>query len=149
MTLALGMILIMGVAARARRDSAPETSYRTLANQIAPYLRPGCVVGSYRHNVQSIPFYTGFREALVSYRGELASFGDSPDAAASFINRDEDLRKLWSSGQCLVLLANRKDLPTLQNLSPLPVIVACEGKKVGMVNEPNARPDVACTTEAY
>ena len=115
MTLALGMILIMGVASRARRDGASATSYRVLAQQLAPYLRPGCIVGSYRHNVHSIPFYTGFREALVSYRGELAPFSDSPDAAASFINSDDDLRSLWSSHECFALVANRKDLPALAN----------------------------------
>ncbi len=148
MTLALGMILIMGIATRARRDVAPETSYRTLARQLSPYLRPGCIVGSYRHNVHSIPFYTGFREALVSYRGELAPFGDGPDAAASFINSDDELRRRWSSTLCFVLVANRKDLRVLETLTPPPVIVGCEGKKVALVNQ-NARPDAACTTEVY
>ncbi len=133
-TLALGMILIMGLATRARKDGAPETSYRELARQLTPFLRPGCIVGSYRHNVQSIPFYTGFREALVSYRGELAPFSGSPDATASFVNNDDDLRKLWSSNECFALVANRKDLPALQTLTPAPVIVACEGKKVALFN---------------
>jgi 4-amino-4-deoxy-L-arabinose transferase-like glycosyltransferase len=149
MTLALGMILIMGIATRARMDGAAETSYRVLAKQVAEHLRPGCTVGSYRHNVQSIPFYTGFREALVSYRGELASFGDSPDAAASFINSDDDLRKLWSSSECFVLVANRKDLRALETLTPAPVLVGCEGKKVALVNSPGARPNAACTAESY
>ena len=148
MTLALGMILIMGIATRARKDGASETSYRMLANQLSPYLRPGCIVGSYRHNVHSIPFYTGFREALVSYRGELAPFGDEPDAAASFINSDGELRRLWSSTECFALVANRKDLPTLETLAPPPVIVGCEGKKVALFNGRNARPAVDCRTEA-
>jgi 4-amino-4-deoxy-L-arabinose transferase-like glycosyltransferase len=134
MTLALATLLIMGVATRARKDGAAETSYRGLAMQLAPYLRPGCIVGSYRHNEQSLPFYTGFREALVSYRGELGSFGDSPDAAASFINSDNDLRRMWSSGACFALIANRKDLATLKTLTPAPVIVGCEGKKVALFN---------------
>ena len=133
------MILIMGVATRARKDGAAETSYRGLAQQLARYLRPGCIVGSYRHNVQSLPFYTGFREALVSYRGELGSVRRQPDAAASFINSDDDLRRLWSSGECFALIANRKDLATLKTLTPAPVIVGCEGKKVALFNGSAAR----------
>jgi hypothetical protein len=149
MTLALGMILIMGIASRARKDGASQTSYRVLASRLLPYLRPGCIVGSYRHNVHSIPFYTGFREALVSYRGELAPFGDGPDAAASFINSDDDLRRIWSSTQCFVLVTNRKDLSVLKTLTPAPVMVGCEGKKVALLNEPNAHPAVDCHPERH
>lgn len=148
LTLAMGMVLIMGIAARARRDGASLNTYRNLAVQMSKQLRPGCIVGSYRHNVHSIPFYTGYREALVSYRGELAPFGDSPDAAASFINSDTELRNLWSSGGCVMLIVNRKDLPTLADLSPAPVIVGCEGKKFALFNRPDAKPAVDCRPEA-
>ncbi len=144
MTLALGMILIMGMASRARKDGAAATSYRVLATQLKTHLRPGCIVGSYRHNVHSIPFYTGFREALVSYRGELAPFSGSPDATASFINSDDDLRKLWSSHECFALVANRKDLPALQSLTPAPVIIGCEGKKVALLNGGTAGSTIDC-----
>jgi 4-amino-4-deoxy-L-arabinose transferase-like glycosyltransferase len=149
MTLALGIILIMGIATRARKDGAYETSYRVLAGRLSPYLRPGCIVGSYRHNVHSIPFYTGFREALVSYRGELAPFGDGPDAAASFINSDAGLQRIWSSSECFVLVANRKDLGALKTLTPAPVIVACEGKKIALFNGQDAHPAVDCHTEVH
>ncbi len=148
-TLALGTILIMGVATRARKDGASSTSYRTLAKQISPYLQMGCIVASYRHNVHSIPFYTGFREALVSYRGELAPFGDSPDAAASFIRNDDELRRMWSSNECFVLIANRKDLGTLRTLAPAPVVIGCEGKKFALFNGPKARPAADCRTEVH
>ena len=89
MALALGMILIAGTAARARKHLDVVASYRNLAREVSSNLHAGCVVGSYRHDVHSIPFYTGFREALVSYRGELAPFGDGADAAASFIHNDD------------------------------------------------------------
>jgi len=148
MTLALGMILVMGIATRARNDGASETSYRNLARQLSPYLRPGCIVGSYRHNVHSIPFYTGFREALVSYRGELAPFADGPEATASFVNSNDDLRRLWSANECFVLVANRKDLGSLETLSPPPVIVGCEGKKLALFNGPNTRAATNCLAEA-
>jgi 4-amino-4-deoxy-L-arabinose transferase-like glycosyltransferase len=140
----LGMILVMGVADRARKDAASLTTYRTLAQQMSPHLRPGCIVGSYRHDVHSIPFYTGFREALISYRGELAPFGDGPDAAASFINSDDDMRKLWSSASCFVIVANRKDLKTLETLTPPPTLVGCEGKKVAIFNRSVAHPIEGC-----
>jgi 4-amino-4-deoxy-L-arabinose transferase-like glycosyltransferase len=148
MSLALGMVLVMGVAARARRHSASRTSYRQLANEASVYLLPGCIVGSYRHDVQSLPFYTGYREALVSYRGELAPFSADPDAAASFINSDVEMRRLWSSNQCFMLIANRKDLPALENLTPALVIVACEGKKLALFNGPGAAPNVDCIKSA-
>jgi len=149
LTLALTMILVMGTASRARNDGGPEVSYRELARELATQLHSGCVVGSYRHDVHSIPFYTGYREALVSYRGELAPFGDSPDAAASFINSDDAMRGLWSSGQCFALIVNRKDLGVLKTLVPAPVAVACEGKKVALINRSDARADATCEANAH
>ena len=144
MTLALGVLVLMGVASRARNDAADLTSYRKLAKEAADHLHPGCVLGSYRHIVQSLPFYTGFREALVSYRGELAPFSDDPDAAESFIHNDDELRRRWSSNRCFMLIANRKDLPALATLTPAPVIVGCEGKKLALLNDPNAPRDASC-----
>ena len=144
MTLALGMILLMGVASRARNDAAAATSYRQLATLSAQHLHPGCIVGSYRHDVQSLPFYTGYREALVSYRGELAPFSDDPDASASFIHSDDEMRRRWSANRCFMLIANRKDLPALQSLTPAPVIVGCEGKKLALLSDPSAAPDASC-----
>jgi len=147
--IALGMILVMGAADRARKDTASLTSYRSLAKQVSQHLRPGCVIGSYRHDIHSIPFYTGFREALISYRGELAPFSESPDAAASFINTDDEMRKLWSSGSCFVIVANRKDLKILETLAPPPVVIGCEGKKVALSNHPEARTDDDCGTDHF
>src|ERR1700683_28910 len=144
MVLALGMILIAGTAARARRHLDVFASYRNLAGQVSSNLHPGCILASYRHDVHSLPFYTGFREALVSYRGELAPFGDSPDAAASFIDNDEALRKLWASEKCFVLIANRKDLATLDTLTPTPAIIGCEGKKFALSNARDAHRAVDC-----
>ncbi|HLX38815.1 MAG TPA: phospholipid carrier-dependent glycosyltransferase, partial [Candidatus Binataceae bacterium] len=48
LTLALAMILVMGMASRARNDGAPQVSYRELAKELSTQLRPGCIVGSYR-----------------------------------------------------------------------------------------------------
>ncbi len=143
--LALGMVLILGIASRAREHAAPLSTYRNLAHSTVRYLRPGCVLASYRHNVQSLPFYTGFREALISYRGELAPFGGSPDASASFIPADQGLAALWRSGKCVVLVANRRDLATLTGiLRPAPSIIGCEGKKLALYNGPDAHPVSGC-----
>jgi Aminoarabinose transferase C-terminal domain len=108
-----------------------------LARTIRPLIGDGCALASYRHQVQSLPFYTREREKLVAYRGELAPFGDSPDARASFIASDKDLQAMWTSNVCVVLVANRSDLPRLKRiLTPAPSIIGCEGKKVALYNQP-------------
>ena len=85
--------------------------------------------------IQSLPFYTGHREILVGYRGELAPFGDSPDAFPSFIATDAQLASLWSSPTCVVLIANRNDLLHLKKLlQPATAIIGCEGKKFALEN---------------
>ncbi|HYA34616.1 MAG TPA: phospholipid carrier-dependent glycosyltransferase [Candidatus Binataceae bacterium] len=134
--IALTMIVIVGLGTRAREHAAAYATYRNLARAIAPLLRPGCVLASYRHNVQSLPFYTGFRERLVAYRGELDEpFSYSPDAAESFIATDDDLRREWAGGGCVMLVANRSDLGHLRTiLTPTPVTVGCEGKKLALYN---------------
>jgi 4-amino-4-deoxy-L-arabinose transferase-like glycosyltransferase len=135
--LALGVVVAMGFAMKARADAAPMFSYRRLARTIAPYTAQGCALASYHHIVQALPFYTGAREKLVGYRGELAPFGDSADASASFVVTDRQLESFWGSPRCVVLVANRRDLPRLAGLlSPAPAIIGCEGKKLGLYNRP-------------
>ena len=135
--IAIGVLLAMGAMTKAREDAAPMASYRTLAGLINPYLGEGCVLASYRHQIQSLPFYTGVREALVAYRGELAPFGADADAAASFIPTDQRLQSVWSSSRCMVIVANRVDLVHLESLlSPAPSIIGCEGKKFALYNQP-------------
>ncbi len=149
LALALGMVVAMGLASRAREDAAALSTYRNLAHQAAHHLKPGCVLASYRHFVQSLPFYTHYREALVSFRGELAPFSRSPDATASFIPNDNDLKRRWASGVCMVLIANRRDLPYLfKELAPTPTVVGCEGKKFALVNDPASAPDPDCEARA-
>jgi 4-amino-4-deoxy-L-arabinose transferase-like glycosyltransferase len=136
---ALGVLLAMGALMKAREDAAPMFSYRTLARMIGPVIGDGCALASYRHQVQSLPFYTHQREKLVAYRGELASFGGSADARESFVASDTDLEALWGSKACVVVVANRGDLPRLQRiLTPAPSIIGCEGKKFALLNQPVA-----------
>jgi len=139
--IALGVIVAMAAAIKAREDAARAFSYRTLARTISPLTARGCVLASYRHYIQALPFYTGAREKPVAYRGELAPFGTSPDAADSFISTDAQLIKLWASNTCVVMVANRRDLPRLeQMLAPFPSILGCEGKKVALSNRGALRP---------
>jgi 4-amino-4-deoxy-L-arabinose transferase-like glycosyltransferase len=136
---ALGVLLAMGALMKAREDAAPMFSYRTLARAIGPVIGDGCALASYRHQVQSLPFYTRQREKLVGYRGELAPFGDGADARDSFVASDTDLETLWGSNACVVVVANRGDLPRLKRiLTPAPSIIGCEGKKFALLNQPVA-----------
>jgi hypothetical protein len=129
----------MGALMKAREDAAPMFSYRTLARAIRPLVGDGCALASYHHQVQSLPFYTRRREKLVGYRGELAPFGDGADARESFIVSDADLETLWGSKACVVVVANRGDLPRLKRiLTPAASIIGCEGKKFALVNQPVA-----------
>jgi len=118
----------------ARADLTRNRSYRHLAKGIQPYLASGCSLISYHHFVQSLPFYTGHRELLVGYLGELAPFsGSSPDYAASYFPSDASLSEAWTSPRCIVLIANRKDLIHLEAiLAPAPTIIAAEGKKLAL-----------------
>jgi 4-amino-4-deoxy-L-arabinose transferase-like glycosyltransferase len=136
---ALGVLLAMGALMKAREDAAPMFSYRTLALTIGPLIGDGCALASYHHQVQSLPFYTRRREKLIGYRGELAPFGDGADARDSFVASDADLEALWGSKACLVVVANRGDLPRLRRiLTPAPSIIGCEGKKFALLNQPVA-----------
>lgn len=134
--LAAGVLIGLGAMVKARRDGGPLDSYRELSRQISAVIRPGCVLASYRHDVKALPFYTGVREALVSYRGELAPFSHTPDAQASFIPSDQALRELWGSGRCVVLVINRRDLPrVVPTLSPAAHQIGREGKKFALTNQ--------------
>lgn len=138
--IALGVAAAMGAAVRARDDAAPMVSYRNLARAIAPYLEPGCVLASYRHQIQSLPFYTGRREAMVNYLGELGAERESPDAAKSFLDQ-EALATLWGSSTCVVMVLNREDsVALIPALKPEPALIACEGKKIALFNRPAKGP---------
>jgi 4-amino-4-deoxy-L-arabinose transferase-like glycosyltransferase len=135
--IALGMVVALGAMVKGREDAAPLDSYRELSRAIVRELRPGCVMASYRHHQQAMPFYTGWREVLVSFRGELAPWAEDRDAAPSFIASDAELRSLWSSGACVILVINRRDFAVLgPTLSPPPRHVGAEGKKVAVINWP-------------
>jgi len=150
--LALGVVVALGVMVKVRVDAQPLGSYRELARAMAPYLSPGCRLASYRHFVQSLPFYTGYREALVDYRGELAPFGFGADARASFIATDAELARIWHNPGCAVLVVNRSDLRHVRALlAPYTTVVGCEGKKLALYNHAAPEPAGAhlCTPDPH
>lgn len=140
--IALAMLLTVGLAERARGAAAAVVSYRELARGIAPYLGPGCILGSYHHYVQALPFYTGTREMPVQYWGELGEFADPSEGRDGFIGTAARLKEVWSQSRCVVLVVNEKDLAALlKTLPPDPKarVIACEGKKLALFNGSSSR----------
>ncbi len=140
--LALAMLATVPLAARVREDASPISTYRNLANAVRPFLAGNCTLASYRHYVQSLPFYTRQRETRVEYLGELSEVSSPSQGKSPFlIDSDARLREVWSSGSCMVLIANARDLDALQSsLKPTPAILGCEGKKLALYNGSQAPP---------
>ena len=142
--IAIAMLATIPLTNRAREDAAPWSTYRNLAHIVQPYLASNCVLASYRHYIQSIPFYTGRRETRVLYWGELS---EGPQVNSPFIiGSGARLNEIWSSGECMILIANEKDLPTLRkSLKPAPVTVGFEGKKFALYNGVVAPPSAGAS----
>ncbi len=141
----IAMLIAIGASSIARADAAPYVSYRRLARAVEPYLNGSCILGSYRHYVQSLPFYTGRREVSVEYWGELGEFADPASEPTNFIGGQKRLLDVWAGPRCFVLVADRKDLPALAGtLTPAPSVIACEGKKVALYNRPDPAPAPDC-----
>jgi 4-amino-4-deoxy-L-arabinose transferase-like glycosyltransferase len=138
-TITIGVLFACGAGLKLRRDAAAFYSYRRLARVITPYLDSGCRLASYRHFVQALPFYTGHREAIVGYRGELAPFSNDRDAQASFIPDLAALERLWKSPECVVAIVNFHDLPTVRTALGPVSFLGCEGKKVALSNRAAAQ----------
>lgn len=143
--LALAMLATVPLAARIREDASSISTYRNLARAVQPYLAGDCALASYRHYVQSLPFYTRRRETRVEYWGELSEVSPpTPTKSPFLIGSDARLRQIWSSGSCMVLIANDRDLKALDDsLKPAPVVVGCEGKKFALYNGALAPPPSA------
>jgi 4-amino-4-deoxy-L-arabinose transferase-like glycosyltransferase len=143
--LALAMVATVPLSARIREDASSISTYRNLATATRPYLAGDCALASYRHYVQSLPFYTNHRETRVEYWGELSEV-PSPAGNKSpyLIGSEARLRGAWASDKCMVLIANARDLQGLQDsLKPAPAIIGCEGKKFALYHGPLAPPPSA------
>jgi 4-amino-4-deoxy-L-arabinose transferase-like glycosyltransferase len=140
--IALAMLAAVPLTASMREHASSLSTYRNLARIVQPYLARDCVLASYRHYVQSLPFYTGRRETRVMYWGELSEVSPATSVRSPFIiGSDARLDEIWSSGGCMILIANQRDLPALRNsLKPQPTIVGSEGKKFALYNGAIAAP---------
>jgi 4-amino-4-deoxy-L-arabinose transferase-like glycosyltransferase len=138
----LAMLATVPLTSRAREHLSSISTYRNLAHSVEPYLTGDCVLASYRHYIQSLPFYTGRRETRVLYWGELSEVSPTTELKSPFIiGSDARLDEIWSSGACMILIANERDLPALRNsLKPPPLIVGSEGKKFALFNGVAAPP---------
>ena len=145
--LTLAMVASLPLAARLREDASSISTYRNLANAVRPYLAGDCALASYRHYVQSLPFYTGHRETRVEYWGELSEVSPPLTGKSPYlIGSEARLRQVWSAGSCMVLIANERDLKGLDDsIKPAPVVVGCEGKKFALYNGALAPPPSAAT----
>ncbi|MFZ2060594.1 MAG: glycosyltransferase family 39 protein [Candidatus Binatus sp.] len=143
--LALAMLATVPLSARIREDASSISTYRNLARAVQPYLAGDCALASYRHYVQSLPFYTRRRETRVEYWGELSEVSPpTPTKSPFLIGSEGRLRQIWSSGSCMVLIANDRDLKALDDsLKPAPVVVGCGGKKFALYNGALAPPPSA------
>lgn len=140
--LALAMLAIVPLTNRAREHASSISTYRNLAHIVQPFAARDCILGSYRHYIQSIPFYTGRRETRVLYWGELSEVSPGTQARSPFIiGSDARLGEVWASGACMILIANNRDLPGLRNtLKPPPQILGFEGKKFALYNGGGVKP---------
>src|SRR6266851_1192778 len=140
--IALMMLVMVPLTNRAREHVSSISTYRNLAHIVQPYLARDCILGSYRHYIQSLPFYTGQRETRVLYWGELSEVSPTTQGKSPFIiGSDARLGQVWSSGGCMILIANARDLPALRNtLKPPPIILGFEGKKFALYNGAAAKP---------
>jgi len=133
--LALSVVVMMAAGIDARQNVAAGMSYRRLAAIVAPYTSRGCRLASFAHFEQSLPFYTGVRETLVNYRGELEPFGPVRDPRGDVFATAAQLQEIWAREPCTVLIANHPELSMLAHLlSPPPTLLGCEGKKVALCN---------------
>ncbi|HEY6299966.1 MAG TPA: phospholipid carrier-dependent glycosyltransferase [Candidatus Binatus sp.] len=143
--LSIAMLVTVPLSARVRDDASVISTYRNLANAVGPYLAGDCTLASYRHYVQSLPFYTRVRESRVEYWGELSEVSPpTPGKSPFLIGSEARLLQAWSSGACMVLVANARDVKGLEDsLKPAPVVVGCEGKKFALYNGALAPPPSA------
>jgi 4-amino-4-deoxy-L-arabinose transferase-like glycosyltransferase len=160
---AIAMVITIMLAEKARDDAATISTYRNLARQIEPYLNGDdgeCTLASYRHYVQSLPFYTHRRETRAVYWGELSEVNlaevnranANPAARVKspyLIGSDARLAEVWSSRSCMILIANARDIPALRGLlKPAPAVLGCEGKKFALSNRSFASTPVAAACAA-
>jgi 4-amino-4-deoxy-L-arabinose transferase-like glycosyltransferase len=119
-TAAIPAIIVATMAAAildgsyARIQAEPLRSYASLCRQVAARA-PDATLICYHRYVQALAYYSGRRVVLVGPPSELR-FGmeRSADAAAYFLDTDDDLLRLWSTPGRKVMLIDEPDLERLR-----------------------------------
>jgi 4-amino-4-deoxy-L-arabinose transferase-like glycosyltransferase len=105
-------------------------SNQEIAHVLSSRLRPGDEVYSYRCYPQTVPVYTRRLIGAVAFVGELEFGIDrlSPEERARRFPNAEQFRPLWSSGQTVYLVLEKRDLPRMQGdgLAPGPILMERE-----------------------
>ena len=135
--LAIGMVSTLALLSVVIAARDVTRSYRELGLAIRAHAGPDDQILIYRHYVQGIPLYTERRAIMVAGRGELDFGSRQGDQIAFFWPNDEQLVRAWASPTRLFLVINRSELEPLRSqLSPPPIEIAAEDKKVVVVNRP-------------
>jgi hypothetical protein len=135
--LAIGMVSMLALLSVVIAARDVTRSYRELGLAIRAHAGPDDQILIYRHYVQGIPLYTERRAIMVAGRGELDFGSRQGDQSAFFWPNDEQLVRAWASPTRLFLVINRSELEPLRSqLSPPPIEIAAEDKKVVVVNRP-------------
>ena len=148
LAVAAGVALIFFAGMKARGDMSALYTSRDLARKIQAYVpHGGCLIASDHRFLQALPFYTGIREVLVGYRGELEPFSRGPDAEASFIADRLVFTRLWLKSPCTMLIADGDWIAQiyLETLKPTPIVIARQGATVVLYHGPG-KPATSAST---
>ncbi len=132
---ALLVICLVSLGPRASSD----LSTASIAHFLAPRLKAGDEVFSYRCYPQTLPVYLRREIGTVGYEGELA-FGLGhlpPEERVRRFPRAEQFKATWSSGRTVYLVLEREKLPRFvrDGLAPGPILMWQE-KYLLMTNRP-------------
>ncbi|HSN17986.1 MAG TPA: glycosyltransferase family 39 protein [Gammaproteobacteria bacterium] len=118
---AIGLFLgVQGISTGAQALS-PAYSQRSLADQMAPYVKPGTVLYSLQDYPQSLPFYLGRTFTVAAYKGEL-EFGIDQEPSKWIPDLDAFAAQ-WASAQDAVAVMPPETYTAMQQKGlPMTVI---------------------------
>jgi len=107
---------MQGIGAGAQALS-PAYSQRSLADQMAPYVKPGTPLYSLQDYPQSLPFYLGTTLTVVAYKGEL-EFGIGQEPAKWIPDLDAFASQWRSENEALAVMPPRPTTACSRRGSP-------------------------------
>jgi len=100
---AMGLFLGMQWIGAGAQALSPAYSQRSLADQMAPYVKPGTPLYSLQDYPQSLPFYLGTTLTVVAYKGEL-EFGIGQEPAKWIPDLDAFASQWRSESEALAVM---------------------------------------------